>query len=198
MRLLVTRPEPDATRSADALRARGHQVLVAPLLQTQAIAENLGGPFAAVLMTSANAARAIAAHPRATELTRLAALTVGVRSAEAARSAGFIDVVSADGALAIWCGSRRKRFPGGRLLYLAGEDRAGDLPAICPAWHRGRDGGDLSGGRARNAPGEIVDAIDRLDGVLHYSRRSAETLLRLASARAARACARPRPLLSVR
>ena len=34
MRLLVTRPEPDATRTAETLRARGHDVLVAPLLAT--------------------------------------------------------------------------------------------------------------------------------------------------------------------
>src|SRR3954447_12622921 len=82
MRLLVTRPEPDATRTAETLRARGHEVLVAPLLATLTIAADFAGPYDAVLMTSANAARALAAHPRAGEVTRLPCFTVGSRSAE--------------------------------------------------------------------------------------------------------------------
>ena len=32
MRLLVTRPEPDATRQAEKLAARGHEAVLAPLL----------------------------------------------------------------------------------------------------------------------------------------------------------------------
>ena len=38
MRLLVTRPEPDAARTAASLRARGHDVALAPLLSAQAVA----------------------------------------------------------------------------------------------------------------------------------------------------------------
>ena len=45
MRLLVTRPEPDAARTAEALRARGHEVLVAPLLRVETIAADFGGPL---------------------------------------------------------------------------------------------------------------------------------------------------------
>src|SRR6476619_3033205 len=64
MRLLLTRPEPDATRTAEALRARGHEVLVAPLLATLTIAAEFAGPYDGVLITSANAARSLAAPPR--------------------------------------------------------------------------------------------------------------------------------------
>ena len=66
MRLLVTRPEPDAECTAAALRARGHIVLVAPLLRIETMenAEIGPGPFAAILVTSANAAPAIVAHRR--------------------------------------------------------------------------------------------------------------------------------------
>ena len=60
------------------------------------------------------------------ELTRLPCLTVGDRSADAARAAGFTRVESADGALADLV-RLATRHAGGRLLYLAGEDRAGDL-----------------------------------------------------------------------
>ncbi len=72
MRLLITRAEPDATRSANLLRARGHDVLVAPLLTLQSIDADIHGSYAAVLMTSANAARA--AGPR------FGALASGFRS----------------------------------------------------------------------------------------------------------------------
>ena len=60
MRLLVTRPEPDGERTAQALRARGHAVVLAPLLRTEPVAFALPDQaFAAVVLTSANAARAV-------------------------------------------------------------------------------------------------------------------------------------------
>ena len=128
MRLLVTRPEPDATRTAETLRARGHDVLVAPLLATPTIAAELAGLYAGVLMTSANAARAVTAHPRRRELTRLPCFAVGARTAEAAQAAGFTDTISADGALGDLVDLVAAKVDrSARLLYLAGEDRAGDL-----------------------------------------------------------------------
>src|SRR5947199_4816114 len=129
MRLLVTRPEPDATRTAQALRQRGHEVLVSPLLSVQTIDADFAGPYGAVLMSSANAARAIAVHRRSAELHRLPAYTVGSRTADAVRDAGFTNVESADGALADLIQLVATRFAGNQtpLLYLAGEDRAGDL-----------------------------------------------------------------------
>src|SRR5215813_10078116 len=101
MRLIVTRPEPDASATAALLRARGHVVDVAPLLrvETEATADLGRGPWGGIVITSTNAVRAIAGHARKTEL--LAELlarplfAVGRRSAEAARAAGFADVISA-------------------------------------------------------------------------------------------------------
>ena len=43
MRIVVTRPRVDGERTATALRARGHEVLVTPLMRTEPIAANLGG-----------------------------------------------------------------------------------------------------------------------------------------------------------
>ena len=70
MRLLVTRPEPDNERTAAVLRAQGHEVVLAPLLHIEAVADaDLGAPpWAAILLTSANGARALADHPRRGEL----------------------------------------------------------------------------------------------------------------------------------
>ena len=54
MRLLVTRPEPDAARTAALLRARGHEVVLAPLLRIELLDFELPDePWSAVVMTSA-------------------------------------------------------------------------------------------------------------------------------------------------
>src|SRR5438477_11117490 len=84
------------------LRARGCEVLVAPLLQVELLADAaLGaGPWGALVMTSSNAAHAVARHPRRAELTPLPVFAVGRRTAEAARAVGFDDVRSADGDVA--------------------------------------------------------------------------------------------------
>jgi len=191
MRLLVTRPEEGGERSAAVLRARGHEVLLAPLLRIKAIAgSDLGAPpWAAILLSSANAARAIASHPRIGELTALPALAVGLRTAEAARAAGFTDVQSADGDAQDLIRVTAARFTGHRapLLYLAGEERARDLA------------GDLAGLVVRTVviyravkvakiPPALRAALasDQLDGVLHFSLRTAEAYV---------ACARSAGLL---
>ena len=185
MRLLVTRPEDDAARTAQELRARGHKVLVAPLLHIEALSAELRGPWAAALITSANAARAVSVHHRGVDILGLPVFAVGDRSAEAARGAGFTDVISADGALpdlarlvAGRCAPR-----GAPLIYLAGEDRAGDLAGDLAA--HGIDVRVVAVYRARPAdalPGDATRALaaGEIDAVLHYSRRSAATLLRLA------------------
>src|SRR5262249_29144981 len=123
-------PEPQGERTAAALRARGHDVMQCSLLHIENISAELGaGPWAAVLMTSANAARAVAAHPRVAELKSVPVFVVGQRTAEAARAAGFTSVASADGDVVELAGLVSRSLPrGSALLYLAGEDRAGDLP----------------------------------------------------------------------
>ena len=132
VRLLVTRPEPDAERTAAALRAHGHAVTVAPLLRVETLADaELGaGPWAAILVTSANAARAIAAHKRVAELRALPVFAVGERSAQAMRAAGFADVSSAEGAAGDLTRLAAERLKHGEpLLYLAGADRSSDIAA---------------------------------------------------------------------
>ena len=188
MRLIVTRPEPDGSRTAAALRARGHDVTLVPLLRVETVRDaDLGaGPWGAVLVTSANAARAIAAHPRRTELVASPAFAVGRRSAEAARAAGFADVAAADGDAADLARLVAARAaPHRALLYLAGHDRAADLE------------GSLAGhgltvrtvvvyravAEARLPPAvHAMLAAGRADGVLHYSLRSAATFVAAAGA----------------
>lgn len=183
MRLLVTRPEPDAARTAEVLRQRGHEVLVAPLFSVQTVAADFTGPYAAVFMTSANAARALSGHPRARELTPLPVFTVGARSAEAACAAGFSAVESADGALADLVELVARRVdPTSKLLYLAGEDRAGDPAADLAKHGIAVDTAVIYCAVAtERLPAELAQALAnaQLEGALHYSRRSVTTLIEL-------------------
>jgi uroporphyrinogen-III synthase len=180
------------------LRQRGHEVLWLPLLRIEPIANaELGaGPWAAVLFTSANAVRAIAAHRRFGELADLPVCTVGRGTQAAAAAAGFQSVTSANGdvnALARLVASKlpiATRKPAsqsqprgsltpqaeGSLLYCAGEDRAGDLAAALQLHglrvdvvivYRAAGVTELTPDvRAALASGVI-------DAVLHYSARTA-------------------------
>jgi uroporphyrinogen-III synthase len=183
VRLLVTRPEPDAARTAAALRARGHEVVLAPLLRIELVDFALPDePWSAVVLTSANAARAVAEHPRRAALTAAEAFAVGRHTAEAARAAGFHTVHFADGDkddLADLLRTRRGEATR-PLLYLAGEERAGDLaagdtPVLTVITYRAV--------KVQHFAPEIAAALARreLDGVLHFSTRSAQAYLDCAS-----------------
>ena len=93
MRVLVTRAEPEASGLAEALRARGHEPVVAPLLRHDTLTpptdlEARLDVVQAVLLTSANGARALATATRRRDL-RL--LVVGDTTAETAERLGFHD-----------------------------------------------------------------------------------------------------------
>jgi len=187
MWLLVTRPEPDAERTAAALRARGHSVVLAPLLRIEPLAgAAIGlGPWAAMLVTSANIAHAIAGHARRADLIHLPVFAVGERSAEAMRALGCANVIAAGGNagdLARIVAAHLN--PPARLLYLAGEQRSGDLGGELRA--KGFAVETVAIYRAATAdtlPPEAVAAFaGGIDGVLHFSRRSAEAYLEAARA----------------
>jgi uroporphyrinogen-III synthase len=187
MRLLVTRPQPDAERTATALRARGHATIVAPLLGIEPVdgVELGGGPWAAILVTSANAAAAIARHSRFAELKGLSVLAVGERSALAMRDVGFADVISADGGaddLTRLATERLKR--GVPILYLAGAERSGDIAGALAAQNFIVRTAVIYRAVAADAlPHAAAEALATgIDGVLHFSKRSAEAYIKAAQA----------------
>src|SRR5262249_30424866 len=104
------------------------------------------------------------------------------RSAEAARALGFRHVIAKDGGVAGLARLAAVSLPNHRhpLLYLAGEDRAGNLEADVVA-----EGLSLEtvvvyrAVRAAKLPHAVEAAVraGRVDGVLHFSRRSAEAFL---------------------
>ncbi len=134
MQVLVTRPQPEAARTAARLSAFGHEVLVAPLLMTAAV-DWAPPPVLpeAVAFTSAAAVRL--AGPQLASLRHLPVFAVGEATAAAAREAGFgvlvegASVRTSTGASAIATGTAAALFAQisatgfTHVLYLAGRDR---------------------------------------------------------------------------
>jgi uroporphyrinogen-III synthase len=128
MRLLVTRPRDDAESFAQVLRARGHQAVVAPLMEVHFAS---GPPLPldgvqALVATSANGVRAVSAH---TPRRDLALYAVGPQTCEAAHQAGFTNVINADGdSTALVETVAANADPSkGILLHAAGAETAGRL-----------------------------------------------------------------------
>lgn len=193
MAILVTRPEPDNEKTAAALRALGYDALVSPMLRYEAIAFH-GEDDAAydgVVITSANAIRAIESHPSRSHLFGLRTFTVGDQTATAARAAGFGDVVSAKAdahalaSLIVKNAAAGKLKKQATLCYLAGADLSHDLAADLGArgftvvTHTTYRMIPLSG-----FPDGISQAFRAggIEAVLHYSRRSARAFLEAARA----------------
>src|SRR5215472_11969636 len=97
MAVLVTRPLPDNEATAAALRARGFEAMSAPMLRFEPVPfSGLDGDYGAVIVTSANALRAVEGQ-LGEGLLKLPLLAVGETTAAAARKAGFAKVIAADG-----------------------------------------------------------------------------------------------------
>jgi uroporphyrinogen-III synthase len=130
MKVLVTRPRPDAEKTAAALRNRGHVAVLAPLLDVQFRddPEIAFDGVQAVLLTSANGARALA---RRTARRDVPVFAVGAQTAEAARQTGFANVRSADGDARALADAvpRWAKAEDGALLHASGAQTAGNLAA---------------------------------------------------------------------
>jgi uroporphyrinogen-III synthase len=179
VRILITRPIEEAERTARRLRALGHSTLIAPVLRIEPLLDApIGaGPWAAVLMTSGNAARALMTHARCRELTRLPVFAVGHQTADAASRAGFTDIFSSGGdssdLVALISESIAER--AAPLLYLAGSDISRDLAGdLAVQGFKVRTTVLYRAAAVESFTEEVKTAIGAgaIDGVLHYSRRS--------------------------
>lgn len=133
--VLVTRPEPQASRfAADLIGACGArvQVFIAPLMRAEEMAPPLPpGPFAALLLTSETGAAALDRLAPARGPLPQVAFCIGVRTASAARARGVQPLAVAPDAAGL-VALLADRPDAGPLLWLRGEDRAADLPALLP------------------------------------------------------------------
>jgi uroporphyrinogen-III synthase len=173
----ITRAEPGAAATALRVAAQGFTPHVAPLLRVQPledVAIDLGG-VAALAFTSANGVRAFADINGTRDIKVFA---VGGGTADAAKMAGFRQVLSSDGdvsALAARIAARKSELRGA-VLHPGASEPAGDLV------------GDLAeaGVEARSLPlydsvvtappAEFLDAIAELDVVLLHSPKAAKAL----------------------
>jgi uroporphyrinogen-III synthase len=186
MRILVTRPAPDAQNEIEALAARGHEGVLAPLLVVETVKDvplDLDGAQA-LIATSRNALRALSRYPALNAARRLPLFAVGAETAEAARDLGFATVIEGPGTgagLAELIGERAEP-SGGKLVHLAGETLAFDLKAAletrsfsvsAPVLYRSVPVTALPDQAVRS----MRDAT--LDGVILLSPRTARTFLAL-------------------
>lgn len=134
MRVLITRPEEDATRIAAILKDRGHDSVIAPLLAVRfhdGPEISLDG-VQVVLATSANGVRALA---RRTAQRDVPVFAVGPQTEEEANAHGFRYVRNASGdsrtlaaATAQWASPEK-----GTLLHVKGAEADGTLATLLKA-----------------------------------------------------------------
>ena len=182
-KIWITRAQPGADATAERVRALGHEAIVAPLLAVRPLADaqvDLAG-VAALAFTSANGVRAFADLSGERSLRVFA---VGAATAQAARSAGFKLVLSADGdveALAEGIAVRRGELRGA-VLHPGAAEPAGDLAGAL----------EKHGVEARRlilyetAPVDLADEaaemLRKSDAVLLHSPRAAQVLAKVLKA----------------
>ena len=141
MRVLVTRPEPEASLTALELRRRGHDPILAPMLHTRLqppSPEIVAGHYAGIIVTSGNGLRGLIAGALPEQWRDWPLYAVGDATAAAARDMGFTRIyigagTAADLATVILANVARSAPasspPRGPFLYAAGRDRTPDLEA---------------------------------------------------------------------
>ena len=186
MRVLITRPEREATTLATALAERGHVPVIAPLFRLEIL--HPSADFAtdlsacqAILLSSANGARALA---EASEQRGKPILAVGDTTAATAEGLGFVSVTSAAGdGLALAELVRTRLDPkAGPLLHVSGVDIALDFAAALAA-----DGFDVRRAALYDAREETAlpdsaraaIAARALDAAMFFSPRASELFARL-------------------
>jgi uroporphyrinogen-III synthase len=188
MRILITRPLEDGMEIAAQLAGRGHQALLAPLLEPRfppgPMLEEAGRELddvQAVLATSANGIRALS---RRTARRDLPVFAVGPQTADEANRWGFLNVRSADGdAKALAQATMGWATRQGILLHVCAQDAPGTVAEIL-----GQNGFTVrrcalySIEPAADLPAEAKAALQEgaLDAVMFFSPRSARIFAALA------------------
>ncbi|MEP2942487.1 MAG: uroporphyrinogen-III synthase [Hyphomicrobiales bacterium] len=173
----MTRPQPDASISADRLRQLGHEVIVSSVLNVTFSNNPLSWHRdMGLVVTSRNGIRALSTLSTDEMRTNATLFTVGDATAALAKEAKFKNIISASGAVDDLVSLIADKKPA-RTLYICGRDRKGALDTklqkrgipieIAERYHA-----DF----ATSLTKEAINAFEKqtIDGVLHYSARSAE------------------------
>ena len=181
MLVLITRPRPAALELARTLEARGHEPLIEPLLEIEALAGVVpdAAGVQAIVVTSGHAVAALAAID-----PRLPVFAVGAATAAAARRAGRSDVRAGGGdARRLARLIARQCRPGaGPLLHLSGTEVRPELAEdLAAAGFTLRRRAVYRARAAERLSAPVVEALRRrrVGAVLLFSPRSAAILVEL-------------------
>ncbi|MFZ0571020.1 MAG: uroporphyrinogen-III synthase [Rhodomicrobium sp.] len=131
MRLLVTRPEPDASALAEELRALGHEAAVQPLLEFRVLDFDPAPVIAAdaLIFTSGNSIRALRERP-GFGYSSQSVFCVGSETERRVREGGFKNIAAtAATAEELTAKILAAATKGLRLVHVTGEHQAFDLAA---------------------------------------------------------------------
>ncbi|WP_440958309.1 uroporphyrinogen-III synthase [Oceanicaulis sp. LC35] len=180
-RVIVTRSEPGATRSCQALEERGFEAVNAAtaVLTSQAITLDLQG-VSLIAVTSPFGASCLA---KATPERRVPVIAVGDVTAARLRDAGFEKVNSASGDARDLLAMIRERAPEGEVLHVRGVDQTGDLRAELSAKGiRARSEILYAAESVPTLPDTVWTALSEGAPVLIHSAKGAERFAALAQA----------------
>jgi len=180
MRVLVTRSAEDAARTAEKLAGIGHEACLAPVTRIVPTGDPMPlGSYDALIVTSAHAHAALASLDRSKPV-----FAVGEHTARAVRSVGFSDITVAEGdAASLVRLIRGTLTPGLTLLHVTARHHKGE-----PALSLRTAGFTILQWEAYAAmaverlPDAATEALrsGQIGAALHYSRRSADLVIRLA------------------
>ncbi len=189
MRILITRPEVQADRTAKALAELGHSYVIEPLLLIESIETPVpAGNFDGLVLTSTNALPTLNATWPQEDRAEIPLMTTGAATAQAAKNLGFVKSQHVAGSaldlideIPNWM-AQNGLPTDARLLYPCAETVAHDIShhlsknnIQCDRWivYRSSPAAQFSL--------STQNALKRgeIDGVLLYSKRTAHTFVQL-------------------
>lgn len=179
MKILITRPEPDASRLANHLQKSGFETFVEPLMVVDDLVET-GTALSfegvqAIAFTSANGVRALA---KVSKERQIPVFAVGAATAASAKEEGFAFVHAAGGDvdhLASQIGTTLDPEEG-RIVHIAGKVVAGDLQGMLASFGFEVERHVLYGTKKKEAfSSELISelAAGKIAGITLYSPRTA-------------------------
>ena len=185
VRMLVTRPEPDAQATLARLDALGIAATAVPVMVRETLDTSLPPPngFTAMVLTSANAVRSLLDRGVLDQYRHLPVFAVGDRTAREAVEAGFERVSSAAGALQDLINAMTIARVPGPIFYPTGRHQSADLAkALAPLGVMVATAKIYDMVAIDALPPEVLAALgSEIGAVLAYSRRSAEIFATLAA-----------------
>jgi len=185
VRMLVTRPEPDAQATLARLDALGIAGIAAPVMVRQTLDASLppADGFTAMVLTSANAIRSLTDRGVLGQYRHLPVFAVGDRTAREAVEAGFERVSSAAGALQDLVNAMSIARMRGPIFYPTGKHQSADLAkSLAPLGVMVATAKIYDMVAIEALPEQVLAGLGgEIGAVLAYSRRSAEIFATLAA-----------------